>query len=108
MLRCSNDFFLDLWPHFVYTIPMYEWDEDKREVNLAKHKLDFVESIILFDGRPVIEIAARTEEPRVLTVGQIGEKFYTVVWTQRGAARRIISFRRARDEEERAYKNLHG
>lgn len=84
---------------------MFEWDEAKREWTLADRGLDFADARPLFDGRPVVEFPAKTPtEARTLTVGQLGDgKFYTVVWTWRGPARRIISFRRARDEEERRY-----
>lgn len=87
----------------------YEWDEAKRHGNVAKHSLDFLDAVLLFDGRPVASFPARTEtEPRTLTVGKLDDgKFYTVVWTQREAARRIISFRRSRYEEERRYFALH-
>jgi uncharacterized DUF497 family protein len=33
----------------------FEWDEDKRLVNLEKHEIDFNRAILLFDGRDVIE-----------------------------------------------------
>ncbi|TNC44242.1 BrnT family toxin [Rubellimicrobium rubrum] len=84
---------------------MFEWDEAKRERTLSERGLDFADARALFDGRPVLHVPARTEtEARTLTVGQLGDgKFYTVVWTWRGEVRRIISFRRARDEEERRY-----
>ena len=88
---------------------MYEWDEDKRLINLGKHKLDFIDSILLFDGRPAAHVPAKTEtEARTLTIGEINGKFYTVVWTQREEARRLISFRRARHEEEKLYRTIHG
>jgi len=88
---------------------MYEWDEQKRQSNIIKHGLDFVAVRHLFDGRHVIDLPAHSEtEPRTLTVGMIDGKFYTVVWTQRGEKRRIISFRRSRDEEKREYQNLYG
>lgn len=88
---------------------MYEWDEAKRLANLEKHKLDFIDSCLLFDGRPVAHVPAKTEtEERTLSIGQINGKFYTVVWTQRGYARRIISFRRSRHEEEELYQTLYG
>ena len=49
---------------------MYEWDEDKRLTNLEKHKLDFIDSILLFDGRPAAHVPAKTEtEARTLTIG---------------------------------------
>jgi uncharacterized protein (DUF4415 family) len=62
---------------------MFEWDEEKRARNLAKHGLDFLDARRLFDGRPTVSVPARTEtEARVLT-----GKVYTVVWTQRGVSR---------------------
>jgi uncharacterized DUF497 family protein len=30
----------------------FEWDENKRAANLAKHGLDLVTGTVLFDGRP--------------------------------------------------------
>jgi len=32
----------------------FEWDENKREANLLKHGLDFMDGAALFDGRPVL------------------------------------------------------
>ena len=43
-------------------------------------------------------------EPRDLVIGRIGEKVWTAVVTKRGAAIRIISVRRSRDEEVRRYE----
>lgn len=88
---------------------MFEWDEDKRLTNLGKHKLDFVDARLLFDGRPTV--TARSDHPfeaRFVTTAMIDGKFYTVVWTWREQTRRMISFRRARNGEERAYRQTHG
>jgi uncharacterized DUF497 family protein len=89
---------------------MFEWDETKRARNLEKHGLDFLSATLLFDGRPVVSVPATSgTEPRVLTVGRMDNgKFCTVVWTQRGESRRIISFRRSRRAEEGRYRALHG
>jgi len=87
----------------------YEWDERKREANIAKHGLDFRDGVALFDGRRIYSYrSARGEEGRVVTVGLLVERFVAVVWTQRGSAIRLISMRRARDEEKRAYRALFG
>ena len=77
---------------------------------LQRRELDFAVATFLFDGRPNVTMAARSEiEARFLTTGMLGEgKFYTVVWTQRGEAKRFISFRRAHNDEERAYHARHG
>jgi uncharacterized protein len=88
---------------------MFEWDEDKRLKNLAKHKLDLVDARLLFDGRATVTAAsAHFSEARYVTTALIDGKSYTVVWTWRDDARRIISFRRARHGEERAYRQAHG
>ncbi|KWT78193.1 BrnT family toxin [Candidatus Magnetominusculus xianensis] len=88
---------------------MFEWDEAKRQKNLDKHRLDFRNTRLMFDGRKAVHVPAfKNTEFRFATIAIIGEKCYTVVWTWRGDLRRIISFRRSRDGEERAYRQIHG
>jgi uncharacterized DUF497 family protein len=88
---------------------LFDWDPAKREINRSRHKLDLLDGQLLFDGRPVVTRSSpRDGEERFVTVGQIEAKFYAVVWTRRGDAVRLISFRRARDGEERAYRARHG
>ena len=88
---------------------MFEWDETKRQKNLEKHSLDFRDVRLIFDGRKVVHVPAfKNEEARFASVAIIGEKFYTVIWTWRTDRRRVISFRRSRDGEERAYGQIHG
>jgi uncharacterized DUF497 family protein len=87
----------------------FEWDETKRDSNLAKHGVDFPLAEMLFDGRPVITAPSlRAAEKRYLTTGEIGGRFFTAVWTWRGDAVRLISVRRARHEEEERYRATHG
>ncbi|MGC2277955.1 MAG: hypothetical protein WA571_18220 [Candidatus Binatus sp.] len=31
----------------------FEWDENKRAINLMEHSLDLIDATRLFDGRPV-------------------------------------------------------
>jgi uncharacterized protein len=88
---------------------MFEWDEAKRQMNLEKHSLDFRDARLIFDGRKVVHVPAiKNEEARFASVAIIISKFYTVIWTWRADRRRIISFRRSRDGEERAYRQIHG
>ena len=87
----------------------FEWDEAKREANLTKHRLDFLDAKALFDGRPRITYRSpRGQELRFISVGLVSEAFVTVVWTERGETIRLISFRRARDGEERQYRARFG
>jgi uncharacterized DUF497 family protein len=86
---------------------MFEWDETKREANLAKHHLDFRDARLLFDGRPAVLVPAmRRSEQRFVTIAAIEGRLYTVVWTWRNRNRRLISFRRSRYAEEEAYRQL--
>lgn len=86
---------------------MFEWDEEKRLLNVNKHGIDFLMACSLFDGRPVYTFSSiRPDEERFATVGMIEGRFVTVIWTQRGHNTRIISARRSRDEEKAAYHQL--
>jgi len=88
---------------------MFEWDEDKRLKNLAKHKLDFMDARALFDGRASLTAPSSYDlEPRQLTIGVLDGAYYSVIWTWRDGNRRLISFRRARDGEKRAYRQIYG
>lgn len=86
----------------------FEWDENKRQANIEKHALDFLDALDAFDGRPVWSVpATRKDEERFITVTMIEGRFCAVIWCWRHENIRIISFRRARNDEERKYKNLH-
>ena len=87
-------------------MPEFEWDERKRAINRQKHDLDLLRGTLLFDGRK--ETSRRAGEERFITTGEIEGRFYTVVWTWRAGSVRLISFRRARHAEERAYRNSYG
>jgi uncharacterized DUF497 family protein len=88
---------------------LFEWDENKRRRNLADHKVDFIDMVQIFDGRPTFTYhSPRNNEIRWGTVGIVSERFYLVVWTLRGERRRIISAYRADDWEIREYRALYG
>ena len=85
-----------------------EWDENKRQRTLKERHLDFATGWRFFDGRPVINIPSpRQDELRWKTIAIIEERYYALVWTLRGEAARIISYRRAHEDEERAYREVH-
>jgi uncharacterized DUF497 family protein len=87
----------------------FEWDDAKRQTNLAKHGIDFLDVTRLFDGRPVATTRSpNPDEERYLTIGIIDERFVTAIWTRRGETIRIISARRTRDAEKRHYRTLYG
>ncbi|MBF0318514.1 MAG: BrnT family toxin [Nitrospirae bacterium] len=83
---------------------MFEWSEEKRIKVLKERNLDFIDTWSLFDGRRLLTVLSpRCSEDRWLSVGEINGRLIAVVWTLRDEAIRIITMRRARDEEKRAY-----
>jgi uncharacterized DUF497 family protein len=87
----------------------FEWDERKRAANLKKHGLDLLDAINLFDGRPVITYPSpRNNEERFVTVGILAETFVALVWTERDDTIRLISLRKARNEERQAHHSRYG
>ncbi len=84
----------------------FEFDEAKSRANKSKHGIDFIEAQALWLDEMLVEIPARTEdEPRFLVVGMISEKHWSAVITYRGEKVRLISVRRARDEEVAIYES---
>jgi len=82
---------------------LFEWDESKRQSNLAKHHIDFQDAIRIFK-RPTFEKAARShEEDRVVAIGLLEDVEIVVVYVIRGKRRRIISARRAHRDERQDY-----
>jgi uncharacterized protein len=84
---------------------LFEWDESKRQANLAKHHIDFQDAKRVFDG-PVFEtMDRRLAEDRVVAIGSIEGIEIVVVYVMRGKRRRIISARRAHRNERKDYAN---
>ena len=84
---------------------LFEWDESKRQSNLAKHHIDFQDALRIFDG-PVFEKASRSRgEDRIVAIGLIEDVEIVVVYAIRGKRRRIISARRAHRDERQDYAN---
>ncbi len=83
----------------------FEFDPAKSAANLAKHGIDFVAAQAIWDDPDRLEIPARSlDESRVQVIGQIGPVVWSAFVTNRAGRVRIISVRRARHEEEAAYR----
>jgi uncharacterized DUF497 family protein len=83
----------------------FEFDPAKSDGNKAKHGIDFYQAQELWEDPDLIEIPVKTsDEPRFLVVGKISEKHWSGVITYRGDKIRIISVRRAREEEVDLYE----
>lgn len=81
-----------------------EYDEVKRARTLAERGLDMADAGTVFDGDTITVTDDRRDygEPRLITVGFLGERMVFVVWTPRGAFRRIISMGRPMSENSKS------
>ena len=89
-----------------YEIPVtIEYDPDKRVLTLAKRGLDMADAGLVFAGPTLTVLDDRKDygEQRFITIGTLGGRMVVIVWTKRGANRRIISMRKANDREQHLY-----
>ena len=82
-----------------------EWDENKRLINLQKHKIDFIGSEEIFDGYTVTfeDDSVDYHEQRFVSFGMFQERIVAVVHAEKNENIRIISIRKATKHEERYY-----
>jgi uncharacterized protein len=87
----------------------FEFDAEKSASNRDKHGIDFVEAQALWDDRWLYSHpVAVNDEIRYIVTGMLGQKLWTAIMTIRGDRIRIISVRRARQDERRSYEDNHG
>ena len=82
------------------------YDPAKRATTLEERGLDFVDAPEVFSG-PVFELADDRfdyGEERYITIGMLRGRMVVLVWTPRGAARHIISMRKANDREQTRFQ----
>ena len=82
-----------------------EWDEKKRLSNLAKHGIDFADATRVFDGPIRVKEELRRDygEDRFSAVGEANRRLLYVVYTRRGDKIRMISEKRAGQDERKEY-----
>jgi len=87
----------------------YEWDLNKNRLNIEKHAINFDDAVRIFE-RPTLEKNDHRQdygEDRIIAVGLLANKEVVVVYTVRGKKRRIISARRANQDERTAYRKRY-
>ncbi len=87
-------------------IPMkFEWDENKRKTNLAKHGLDFSACRLMFEGPHLIFQDARKNygENRFNLCWRLAGRLVMTTFVLRDEAVRIISLRKVNGREEVVY-----
>ena len=85
-----------------------EWDDAKSDACLASRGFDFAFAAGLFaDPELLVEVDDRRDygEPRLVAVGRIADRHFTVVFTPRAGKLRIISARRANRKEVARHGN---
>lgn len=85
----------------------FEWDEAKRVANVVKHNFDFRDAERVFAGPHREFDTTRPGEERKLATALLDGRWVTLVFTWRNTKRRIISMRRAREDERDVYRQLH-
>lgn len=83
---------------------MYVWDTTKSQINKQKHGISFEEARDhVFEGRNILApaVAYDKNEIRHAVIGKYQNRYYVGIFTFVPEGIRIISVRRARDEEER-------
>ena len=86
---------------------MFEYDPQKSLSNKEKHGIDFDEAQEIWKDVDHLEIPAKNvDEPRWLVIGKASGKIWSAVITYRSGNIRIISVRRARDEEIELYESI--
>ena len=86
----------------------FEWDSEKEKTNIQKHGIDFTTAARVFNDENRLELydeAHSDTEDRYITIGLIGDVAYVVlvVYTERENTIRLISARKATNQERRAY-----
>jgi uncharacterized DUF497 family protein len=86
------------------------FDIAKRDRTLSERGLDFADAPLIFANRHLTKEDDRQAygESRYITVGLLNERLVVLIWTPRGAARRIISMRKANEREQKLYRHHLG
>ena len=81
------------------------FDPVKRAETLAARGLDMADVAAVFEGPRITveDMRQNYGEVRFISVGLLAGRMVVVVWTVRGASRRIISLRKANEREQDAH-----
>jgi uncharacterized protein len=85
----------------------FEWDQQKNEVNIVKHELDFADAYRIFRLPLRISLDNRQDygEDRLIGLGMLDGRIVVVVFTELDEETiRIISLRKALPYERKLYE----
>ena len=86
------------------------YDIIKRNKTLLERGLDFADAKTVFSGHHLTAEDSRQDygEVRLISIDLLKERMVILVWTPRGADRRIISMRKANEREQALYAHRLG
>ena len=90
---------------------MITWDESKRQSNIVKHGIDFIDADSIFDFPMVTREDDREYddgEQRLQTLAILQGRIVFVVWLERNTGAHIISIRKAERHEQKIYLEATG
>ena len=83
----------------------FEFDPDKSAANRDKHGMDLTSAQTLWSDAGLVILSSKyPDEPRFLAIGRIADQHWTAIFTGRDDAVRLISVRRARQNEKEIYE----
>jgi uncharacterized DUF497 family protein len=87
----------------------FEWDEQKRLINIRKHGIDFRDAEQLFDAPMLVALDERADygEDRWIGIGALNGRVVVVIFTERGEDTIcIISIMKGTAHERIRYEQL--
>lgn len=86
------------------------YDITKRNKTLTERSLDFADADSVFADHHFTAEDTRQDygEVRLISIGLLKGRMVVLVWTPRGADRRIISMRKANEREQALYAHRLG
>jgi len=91
-------------------IMQYTWDEVKRLANLKKHRMDFADAEMVFEGMTLTYEDDRFayNEQRFITIGLLHGVFVVIAHTEIEDVTRIFSMRKATNYERKTFVQAFG
>ncbi len=82
----------------------YEWDEPKRQSNLRKHGLDFIDADLVFEAPIKVTVdTSHADDGRYADLAEVNGRVLMLVYSLRRQTVRCISLRVASRRERKLY-----
>jgi len=84
----------------------FEWDENKRQEVIRERDVDLLYAALMFENPVLIKIDDRQDygEIRYAALGHVEGEFFTLIYTPRGDALRLITAWKGGKNSEKDYQ----